>query len=297
MHHIVSVPLNPALAELIGKKGSGNGITFYNRKTDDGAIVALAPTSISEKFYSVAESMLLAGQIVVGTDNLDKLFGEILVACSLLDKRVIFTKDGSIEQFLKGVKIGRHDFSDSSQIVQKILEHSQEYDNSETRVDIDKAFPVKGLGTVLLGVVTKGTLKVHQELYHGSGKKIVVRSIQSQDADMQEVGTGTRVGIVPKGIEHDEVEKGDLLVSANPVQRVKRAAVSIRMNSVSPEALHKGFHYFFVSNFSVSFATIESVEGESAELGFEKQIPVEKGDQFLLMREAVPRIFASGRVL
>jgi selenocysteine-specific translation elongation factor len=297
MNHIISVPLDPGLAEFIGKKGSENGITFYNRKAGDNAIVALAPTSIADRFYAVAESMLLSGQIVVSTANLDRLFGEVVVACSLLDRKVIFTDDNPVEQFLKSARIERFEVSGRETLQEKILEHGHENDGEETRVDIDRAFPVKGLGTVLLGIVTKGTLKVHQELYHSGGKKITVRSIQSQDIDIEEAGTWTRVGIVPKGVEHDEVEKGDLLTSSRPVLKVKKARASIRISSVGPEIMQRGSRYFFVSNFSAAFATVESVDGGSVELGFEKHIPLEAGDEYLLIRVVSPRIFAAGRVL
>ncbi len=237
MNYIVSVPLNPKLAETIGKKGSENSITFYNRKLENDVIVALGPTSIMDKFYAVAEAMLLSSQIIVSTADLDKLFGEILVACTVLDKHVIFTKDSEINQYLKGADFDYEILEGDA--VQKILERKPKYDESETRIDIDKAFPVKGLGTVILGVVTKGTLNVHQELYHSSGKKITVKSIQSQDVDMQEVGSGTRVGIVPKGIEHEEIEKGDLLLSSKSIPRAKKAKIMIKMNKIAPENLQK----------------------------------------------------------
>jgi len=87
MQHVISVPLDPRLAEFIGKKGSDDSIAFYNRKVDDSTIVALAPSS-EDKFYAAAESMLISSQIVISTAVLDKLFGEVLVAASLLDRHV-----------------------------------------------------------------------------------------------------------------------------------------------------------------------------------------------------------------
>ena len=58
MNYLVAVPNDKALAEFIGKKGSENGITLYNRKVDEKIVVALAPTNPNEKFYGFIESML-----------------------------------------------------------------------------------------------------------------------------------------------------------------------------------------------------------------------------------------------
>ena len=212
MHYVVSVPFDPKLAEFIGKKGSENSITFYNRKIEDNVIVALAPTSILEKFYAVAESMLLSSEIIVSTADIDKLFGEIVVACSLLNKHVVFTKESNIDKFLNSIKINSVEFVEREDILHRILSHKPDYASDSVRIDIDKAFPVKGLGTILLGIVTKGTVKVHDELFHSSGKKVSIRSMQSQDMDMTEAKTGTRVGLAIKGMEHEEFEKGDVLI-------------------------------------------------------------------------------------
>ncbi len=296
MHYIVSVPLNPNLATFIGKKGSENSITFYNRKIDENVIVALAPSAIEEKFYAVAESMLISSEIIVSTADLDKLFGEIIVACSLLDKRVIFTKDNPIEQFLNSVKITDHEFADKEELVQKILAHKPKYNDNFKRIDIDKAFPVKGLGTVVLGIVTKGTIKVHDELFHSSGKKISIRSMQSQDADITEATPGTRVGLAIKGMEHEEIEKGDLF-STEPIIKTNKITTKITVSKVSNEKIAIGCKYDLVSNFSFSIATVEKIEGDNVTLKLERSTAIAKDDQLLLIRTIVPRIFASGRVV
>jgi Selenocysteine-specific translation elongation factor len=56
--------------------------------------------------------------------------------------------------------------------------------NKEEHVDLDKAFVVKGVGSVVLGIVSKGSVAVHDTLYASSGKQ-AFRSIQSQDKDIE----------------------------------------------------------------------------------------------------------------
>jgi selenocysteine-specific translation elongation factor len=296
MHHVVSIPLDPRLAELVGKKGSENSITFYNWKKDNDVIVALTPSSIEEKFYAVAESMLLSDEIIVSTSDIDKLFGELVVACSLLDKHVVFTDDSNIDKFLSSIKIKDFEISTRTEIVSKIVSRKPDYKDGAVRIDIDKAFPVKGLGTVALGIVTRGTVKVHDELYHSNGKKATIRSMQSQDMDIMEASPGTRVGLALKGIEHDEIEKGDL-ISSKQIPKKNVISAKIKVNGVSKEDIQLENRYNFISNFSLSLALVEKVEGENITLKFEKPVPLELNDEFLLLRSGAPRIFASGRVL
>ncbi len=294
-NHLVSIPLDPKLAEFIGKRGSENSITFYNRKTDDAVVVAIAPSSLSDKFYALPETMLIAEQIIISTLTVDKAFGEVLVAASLLSKRTILTDDNDVSQFVTGLGMNTPEVVGRELVLEKITSHHSKHTDQEVRVDIDKAFPVKGVGTILLGIVTKGTLKVHDKLYHGSGKEVVVRSIQSQDIDVQEAERYVRVGIAAKGIEYDEVEKGDILLS-NQYKKSRKAQVKLNISAFTKQKVDVNDRYGFVSNFSYVDATVESIDGDLATLKFEKDISLEVGDEFMLMRSHSPRVFASGTI-
>jgi selenocysteine-specific translation elongation factor len=80
------------------------------------------------------------------------------------------------------------------------------------RVPLDHSFPVKGVGAVALGVVRQGTLKAHDRLRLWPTPKMVeVRSLQVHDIDRKEVGCGERVGAALKGVEADEISRGQVL--------------------------------------------------------------------------------------
>lgn len=294
-NHLVAIPLDPRLAEFIGKKGSENSITFYNRKADDAVVVGIAPSSISDKFYALPETMLIAEQIVISTANVDKAFGEVLVAASLLNKRTILTDDNDVSQFVSGLGMNAPEVVGRELVLEKIASHHQKHSDQEVRVDIDKAFPVKGVGTILLGIVTKGTLKIHDKLYHGSGKEVIVRSIQSQDIDVQEAERYVRVGIAAKGIEHDEIEKGDLLTSKQ-YKRSISASATLKVSNFTKQKVEVNDRYGFASNFSYVECTVEKFENDKVTLKFEKELSLEAGDEFMLLRNNPPRIFASGVV-
>ncbi len=294
MNYIVSVPVNENVAAFIGKRGSDEGLIFYNRKMDQDIIVAMMPSNREDKvYYNMAETMLIAGQMVISTETVDKLLGEVIVAASLLDKRVLVMNENDVSRMINGL-LKDFEVCGRDDLLEKIVSHKVQHDG-DLRIDIDKAVPVKGIGTVILGVVTRGKVKVHDSVYHSSGKQVIIKSIQSQDVDVTEAGYGTRVGLGVKGIEYDEVDKGDLF-TAKPFQKAKSAIVALKTSAFANERIEENKRYVFVSNFSHTIAAIDEVDGQNAKVSFEKPISVLQGDGFLLVREQSPRIFASGKV-
>jgi selenocysteine-specific translation elongation factor len=82
-------------------------------------------------------------------------------------------------------------------------------------VPIDHAFPVKGVGAVALGVVRRGTLHAHEHLQlFPTGKEVEVRSIQVHDIDRKEAACGERVGVSLKGVDAEELARGQTLAPA-----------------------------------------------------------------------------------
>lgn len=292
----MGVPIDISLAESIGKKGSENSMIFYNRKVGDDVIVALAPSSASDRFYAVAEILLVSEQIILSTASIDALFGEVLIACSLLNKRVLLTDDNDASKLLNEVKLSNYDICSRNDVVQKITEYAVPAAGKETRIDIDRAFPVKGIGTVALGIVTSGTLKVHDELFHVSGKKALIRSIQSQDKDVDHADKGTRAGLALKGIEHDDIQKGDMLCS-NKLELSNKILVSLTQSATAKETITQGNYYDIFYNFIYTRARVESISGTSIELKSERPIPKVSGDLILFGRSKVPRIFAKGVIV
>lgn len=298
-NYIIAVPLDKNLAEFIGKKGSENSITFYNRIYADSTIVSLMPTSIEEKPYALAESLLLANQVVLSTSNIDKNFGEALVAAGLSGKKIILTNDNDVNAMLKGAGISNYIISTKEELLDRIIgnKNDESLSNSSlVRIDIDKSFDVRGIGTVVLGIVTSGTVNVHDTLFDSDGKSVSVRSIQSQDRDIESATLYTRVGLALKGVESESISKGDVL-SNEQILKVSSAKASIKISDFGKEEILIGNNYGFVSNFSFVNATVANVSDIEIELKFEKSVQLTRGDKFMLLRQKMPRIFASGTIL
>lgn len=297
MNIVVAVPVDEGLASFIGKRGSADGIAFYNRRLESDVIVALFPSQEDEKVYELAESLLVASQVVLSTRSIDRKFGEALVASSLLGKRIILTDDNEVGALLKSADISKYEIAPREGLLDRLRSGAASGANELVRVDIDKAFPVKGIGTVVLGVVTRGTIRQHDRLFHTSGKEVVVRSLQSQDVDIASAERGTRVGVSLKDISDEEIRKGDLLTS-KAVGRCSRVVIGYKASKAAKEGLTEGANYGIAVNFSYSECTVKSIEEAKLELELELRtaLPIEAGDTVLLLRKDLPRIFASGEV-
>jgi selenocysteine-specific translation elongation factor len=305
MNYIVAIPYDVGLAESIGKKGSENGITFFNRKEEGNVIVCLVPSDPDEKFYAVAEAVTLADQVVLSTKEIDSKFGEALIAAKLLKKRVIFTNENDVSTIAKGID---YEVTERDMAIESIMRYRKETNNtageeassvdSKVSVMLDRAFPVKGIGTVVLGFVRNGTVRVHDTLYHNSGKSAFVRSIQSQDVDVTEAVRGTRVGLALKNLEYDEISKGDVL-SSEQVGNVEEISAKLEMTKIGEEEIRQGKRYELVSGFIVVDAEVLGWDSNTGviRLGLAKGMPLAKGNEFVLIRSYMPRIFARGEVV
>lgn len=297
MNTIVSVPVDATLSSFIGKRGADEtSIVFYNRKIGEDIIVALTPSDPEGKFYGLPNSMLIAEQIVLSTAAIDKLFGEAVIAASLLPKRTIITNDGDADGIIKAAGFEKPEFAARGELLDKIIKGSASKREGSTRVDIDRAFNVKGVGTVLLGIVTRGTLRKHDKLYLGNGKEVQVRSIQCQDQDVDSADVYARVGIAAKGIDETDLKKGDI-VSAAPIKPQSSITVALKVSKFANEEMKVGSQYGIYAGFNSGSCMVEELAPGKAKLKIDKEIQVETGDAILLGRNRQPRIFASGIIL
>ncbi len=87
-------------------------------------------------------------------------------------------------------------------------------DRSRPRLWIDRVFAAKGSGTVVTGTLTGGSLtRDHAVVIEPGGRPARVRSIQSFGSGIDRIGPGNRVALNLAGIAHDDVVRGDVVVS------------------------------------------------------------------------------------
>jgi selenocysteine-specific elongation factor len=82
------------------------------------------------------------------------------------------------------------------------------------RMAIDRSFTIAGHGTVVTGSVTRGSVRVGDELVVQPGDiRVRVRGLQNHDRTVTEVHRGQRAAINLAGIHHEEIGRGHELSS------------------------------------------------------------------------------------
>ncbi len=98
------------------------------------------------------------------------------------------------------------------------------------RMPIDRAFSVRGTGTVVTGTVWEGTVAIGDTLVvEPSGTPVRVRGVQAHGVDVNRAEPGTRAAVAITGVEVSDVERGGWLCADAgwPVTTLLRAEVSL----------------------------------------------------------------------
>jgi elongation factor Tu len=86
------------------------------------------------------------------------------------------------------------------------------------RMTIADVFFIKGRGTVVIGTVESGTLKVGDQLNlagsSGSSRAVTVTGIEQLRKLLTEAQAGDNVGVLLRGVEKKDVQAGDVLLGA-----------------------------------------------------------------------------------
>jgi len=110
----------------------------------------------------------------------------------------------------------------------KLMEAVDEYIPTPKRdiekpflMPIEDVFSIKGRGTVVTGRVERGTLKLNEEVeivgLKKETKKTVATGIEMFRKSLDETQAGDNVGILLRGIEKDEVERGQVIAKPGTV--------------------------------------------------------------------------------
>ncbi|TVU81170.1 selenocysteine-specific translation elongation factor [Corynebacterium aurimucosum] len=83
---------------------------------------------------------------------------------------------------------------------------------ARVRLWVDRAFSVKGAGTVVTGTLAAGTVSVGDEMELG-GQLVTVRGVHSENKSVDSASPVTRVALNLRGVAADQVHRGDALLS------------------------------------------------------------------------------------
>lgn len=212
-----------ALKSSIGKKSETEGIVVYHR-IESGRKVSLLDTSDYpgriQGYGRVASISDHAFYVFPKSGTLTAPDGELAVlleAFALPGTLQILDGTSTPETAvaaLKGTAVAGYPVEErasaSSSLDLSRLSPGPGLPRSGTLVYIDRVFSVKGVGTVALGFVLSGVVKLHDQLRpipSQSGLLADVRGIQINDQDFDSAGRGIRIGLSLRGVEPRDLDK------------------------------------------------------------------------------------------
>jgi selenocysteine-specific translation elongation factor len=226
----VAVVGSGGIAKELGKKGTVSDLTMFNSVRDEHAVTLIEPTQFPEKFPPLVTALGMADRCLLVLTELTRPVAETIATVEALDVPTTLVLGPSVgeSEVARALKGGRLESAERAPLD---LPHLRELVDGWTApsvdgpvmVPIDHAFPVKGVGAVALGVVRRGTLHAHEKLrLWPTSKSVEVRSVQVHDIDRKDAGCGERVGVALKGVEADELERGQVLAPEGSLRESAR---------------------------------------------------------------------------
>lgn len=224
-----------SIAAQLGKKGTSTDVTIYDRKTADVVYTWTAPITFPDKVQPLLQAVNIAEYAILNVAKLDKFLGEQILAldyAGIKDGFILHSYEVDREKLkalLKGTVLANYQFLDSvDQLKQEMIKLEPRAQEGPAMIPVDHAFDVKGVGTVVLGVVRQGSIKAYDELtLQPSGKSIMIKSIQMHDDPADSASSPARVGLAVKGPSAGDISRGDV-ICAPGIVKVASGAVAAK---------------------------------------------------------------------
>ncbi len=215
-----------SIAAQLGKKGTSTDVTIYDRKTADVVYTWTAPITFPDKVQPLLQAVNIAEYAILNVAKLDKFLGEQILAldyAGIKDGFILYSYEVDKEKLkalLKGTALANYQFLDSvDQLKQEMTKMEPRALEGPVMIPVDHAFDVKGVGTVVLGVVRQGSIKAYDELtLQPSGKSIMIKSIQMHDDPADSASSPARVGLAVKGLSAGDISRGDVICAPGTVK-------------------------------------------------------------------------------
>jgi elongation factor Tu len=163
---------------------------------------------------------------------------------------------------------------------------------------IEDVFGIKGRGTVVTGRVERGRVKTGDEIEivgMGERRKVVVTGVEMFQKTLDEGEAGDNVGCLLRGVERDDVERGQVLSKPGAVHPHTRFQAEVYVLSKDEGGRHTPFFpgyrpqfYIRTTDVTGSIALPDGVEmvmpGDNIQMGVELHTPVaiEEGLRFAI---------------
>jgi len=179
-------------------------------------------------------------------------------------------------------------------------------DRARPRLWIDRVFAAKGSGTVVTGTLTGGVLRHDDTVTIDPGERSArVRSIQTLGSSVDEIGPGNRVALNLNGVGHDEIGRGDAVVTPDRWRTTDRFDASLDvLAGLDHDVSRRGAYVAYVGSRELAVRmrvlggeTLTPGSSGSVRLFLDATLPLLPGDRFVLRESGRDETIGGGEVL
>ena len=288
---------------------------------DGAGLVVSAPDG---PMPQTREHILLARQvevpkIVVALNKVDMMDDEELLELVELEIRDLlnrydFPGDDAPVVRVSGLKALEGDEESVNQVLE-LVKTMDEYIPMPLRVTdrpflmpIEDVFGIKGRGTVVTGRVERGTLKVGSPveiIRWGDVRETVATGLEMFHKNLDTTEAGDAVGILLRGVDREEVERGQVLVAPGTMKPYTKAEAEVYILSRDEGGRHTPFFSGYKPQFYIRTSDItgectlpEGVEmvmpGDNVKMEIELMSPVPIEEQMRFAIREGGRTVGSG---
>ena len=292
------------IASEFGKKGTESDLTLYDRKESDIIKTWVIPNGFPEKIQPLFQAINLAEYVIFHVDKLDKFTGEQIIALDSLKKQkgilshTFDVDESKLDMMIKGTVVENYTRVEQDKIKEQMNTLEPITNDNPSELLIDHCFDVKGVGTVILGKVTNGTIKQYDNLkLYPQNIDVLIKSIQMHDDPVTESVCPARVGIAVKGAKPDEVGRGDVICAEDVVDVKTEIELDFKKSPFYKNEIAENQGCLVSIGLQIKAGKFLSIS--PLRLIFEKPIVCKKNDIAVILKpeSTTIRILGSGKIL
>jgi selenocysteine-specific elongation factor len=173
------------------------------------------------------------------------------------------------------------------------------------RLPIDRAFAMKGFGTVVTGTLISGSVGAEDEVeMFPGGKRLRVRGVQSGGKSLERAIAGQRTAVNLAGIDHGDVKRGMTLAVPGRFRATRRMDVRLKLLPSARKLkhrarvhLHAGTAETIAEIFIYGENTLSPGQSTLAHLRLQDDVLLQPGDRFIVRQFSPVVTIGGGEVL
>ena len=179
-------------------------------------------------------------------------------------------------------------------------------DIGKPRLPIDRVFTLSGFGSIVTGTLIDGRFRIGDQVEIQPGKKKArIRGLQTHQRKLDVALPGSRVAINLTGIDHHDIQRGDVVAAPNAVEDTILLDATYRQLADAGVPLkHNAQVKLFVGAAEVVARTrvlgsqqIDPAQEGWLQLALDEPSALARGDRFILRRPSPAATLGGGRIL